>query len=68
LPVLLGISFNIAAASDIKEGVDAGLGTLVSTQWLAEHLDDPDLVILDCSVLITQDEDGSMRSLSGRGL
>lgn len=32
--------------------------TLVTTQWLSEHLDDPDLVVLDCTVSVTQGEDG----------
>lgn len=26
------------------------MGTLVSTEWLSRHLDDPDLVVLDCTV------------------
>ena len=42
------------------------MDTLVTTQWLSEHLDDPDLVVLDCTVLIEQNEDGSMQSVSGR--
>jgi thiosulfate/3-mercaptopyruvate sulfurtransferase len=41
-------------------------GTLVTTQWLAEHLEDPDLVVLDCTVRIEQDEQGGLRTLSGR--
>ena len=47
-------------------GVGVELGTLVTTEWLAEHLDDPDLVILDCTVLVTPGDDGSMQSSSGR--
>ena len=47
-------------------GVDAELGTLVTTGWLSEHLDDPDLVVLDCSVLVELDETGGMRTVSGR--
>lgn len=47
-------------------GVDAALGTLVTTEWLSQHLDDPDLVVLDCTVRIELDEDGAMRSVSGR--
>jgi thiosulfate/3-mercaptopyruvate sulfurtransferase len=46
-------------------GVDTGNGTLVSTEWLAENIDQPDLVILDCSVMITQADDGTMQSHSG---
>lgn len=65
--MVLGLSLNTAVAADDMEGVDAELGTLVTTQWLSEHLNDPDLVILDCSVLVTQGDDGSMQSISGRG-
>jgi thiosulfate/3-mercaptopyruvate sulfurtransferase len=32
--------------------------TLVTTEWLAEHLDDPDLVVLDCTVSVEQGENG----------
>ena len=64
--VLLGINLHAAAKPEISAGVDAELGTLVTTQWLSEHLDDPDLVVLDCSIVITQGEDGSMQSISGR--
>ncbi len=49
-----------------KIGVDAELGTLVTTEWLSQHLDDPDLVVLDCTVRIEQDENGGFRPVSGR--
>jgi thiosulfate/3-mercaptopyruvate sulfurtransferase len=42
------------------------LDTLVTTQWLSEHLDDPDLVVLDCTVLVEPDGSGGLRSVSGR--
>ena len=42
------------------------MDTLVTTEWLSEHLDDPDLVVLDCTVRIEQNEDGGMQSVSGR--
>ena len=41
------------------------MDTLVTTQWLSEHLDDPDLVVLDCSVRVEQSEDGGVEALSG---
>ncbi len=40
--------------------------SLVTPQWLSEHLDDPDLVVLDCTVLAEPDESGGFRSVSGR--
>ncbi len=54
------------AQSGAAVGVDAKLGTLVTAEWLALHLDDPDLVVLDCSVKVEMDENGGFRSVSGR--
>ena len=42
------------------------MDTLVSTEWLGEHLDDPDLVVLDCSVCTLQHDDGGFENISGR--
>ena len=39
------------------------MGTLVTTEWLSQHLDDPDLVILDCTVRMVPDESGGMKSV-----
>jgi thiosulfate/3-mercaptopyruvate sulfurtransferase len=41
------------------------MDTLVTTEWLSEHLSDPDLLVLDCSVHTEQNEQG-IRNLSGR--
>lgn len=38
---------------------------LVSTDWLAEHIDDPDLRILDCTLVMKPNEDGSYGFVSG---
>ena len=53
--------------SGTKTDQDAGeaMDSLVSTEWLAEHLNDSDLVVLDCTVRIVADENG-MRGVSGR--
>ena len=32
--------------------------TLVTAEWLGEHLDDPNLVVLDCTVSVQQGENG----------
>lgn len=40
--------------------------TLVNTEWLSVHLDDPDLVLLDCTVVTMPEEDGGFRNVSGR--
>lgn len=47
--------------------VNATMDTLVSAEWLSQHLDDPDLVVLDCTVVIERDGDGGFRSVSGKG-
>ena len=74
IPVLTALSLWLACivsttafANDdgFSPGVDVQFGSLVSTEWLAKNLDAPDLVILDCTVLVTQGEDGSMQNHSG---
>jgi thiosulfate/3-mercaptopyruvate sulfurtransferase len=42
------------------------MGTLVTTEWLSQHLDDADLVVLDCTVRMVPNEDGSVQSVSGQ--
>ena len=45
---------------------DEAMGTLVTTEWLSQHIDDPDLVVLDCTVSMVPDESGGMGAVSGR--
>ena len=42
------------------------MDTLVTTEWLSEHLDDPDLLVLDCSVCTLPQDDGGFKNISGR--
>lgn len=42
------------------------MDSLVTAEWLSEHLDDPDLVVLDCSVHFEPGEDGGFSIVSGR--
>ncbi|UCB54995.1 MAG: sulfurtransferase [Thiotrichales bacterium] len=42
------------------------MDTLITTEWLSLHLDDPDLVVLDCSVSTLSDEEHGLRNVSGR--
>ena len=42
------------------------MDTLVTTEWLSQHLDDPDLIVLDCTVRIEPVEGGGFRPVSGR--
>jgi thiosulfate/3-mercaptopyruvate sulfurtransferase len=39
---------------------------LVTTEWLQNHLEDPGLVILDCSVRVDMDDAGGFEMASGR--
>lgn len=58
-----------AGTADKAEPVasaDDEMGSLVSVDWLSEHLNDPDLVVLDCTVVVEQTEDGSFRQVNGR--
>lgn len=42
------------------------MDTLVSTEWLSQHLDDPDMVVLDCNVRTESNDDGSIQNISSR--
>jgi thiosulfate/3-mercaptopyruvate sulfurtransferase len=42
------------------------MDTLVTTDWLKQHLNDPDLVVLDCTVSVKPDDDGGFQIVSGR--
>ncbi len=45
---------------------DTTMDSLVTAEWLSAHLDDPDLVVLDCTVLVEPDGKGGFSSVSGR--
>ncbi len=42
------------------------MDSLVTTEWLSQHLDDPDLVVLDCTVYHVPEDDGGFHNVSGR--
>ena len=42
------------------------MDSLVTADWLSDHLDEPDLIILDCSVYQVQEEGGGFHNVSGR--
>lgn len=42
------------------------MDTLVTTGWLSQHLNDPDLVVLDCTVSVKPGGDDGFRIVSGR--
>lgn len=75
LPFISGCSSpqEPAASADVIEtdssqpvATERALDSLVTAEWLKAHLDDPDLVVLDCSVTVQIDEDGGFRTVNGR--
>jgi thiosulfate/3-mercaptopyruvate sulfurtransferase len=42
------------------------MDSLVSSEWLSRYLDEPDLVVLDCSVNQVPEEGGGFHNVSGR--
>lgn len=40
--------------------------TLVTADWLRQHIDDPDLVVLDATVIVEPDASGNLRAINGR--
>jgi len=67
---LLGALSLVAACSTMGQRAETGTGgapmdSLVTAEWLAGELDEPDLVVLDCTVLIEQTEDGHFGPTSG---
>ena len=45
---------------------DSNAQVLVTADWLAAHIDDPNLVVLDCTVLFGPGEDGQQTVSSGQ--
>ncbi len=52
--------------SNLTIDVDTTMDSLVTAEWLSEHIDDPDLVVLDCTVLVEMGENGGYRIVSGK--
>jgi len=47
-------------------GIDTSIDSLVTAEWLKQHLDDSELVVLDASVVIAFDDKGAVSISSGR--
>jgi len=70
-PLTLIVALGLIAAcskSDNQTNVaaDTTMDSLVTAEWLSEHLNDPDLVVLDCTVLVQPGKDGGFSIVSGR--
>ena len=74
-PLFIGLVVSLALAAcdrpvqqpgaDITDTMDT-MDTLVSAEWLSQHLDDSDLVVIDCTVIVQPNEDGTVQTISGR--
>ena len=71
LATLVATFFVLAACTapdepaDVADTIDTSMDSLVSAAWLREHIDDPDLVVIDATVLIEPDGSGNLLSKNG---
>jgi thiosulfate/3-mercaptopyruvate sulfurtransferase len=56
--VLIAALVLVTGCASSNSQPDATMDSLVTAEWLSQHLDDPDLVVLDCSVSVKPGEDG----------
>ena len=56
----------MAVCGGLSDQPDAKMDSLVTAEWLNQHLDDPNLVVLDCTVMMELLGDGSVRVVSGQ--
>ena len=66
IAILMTFAFSEIAISQPDSLARDTLKTLVSTEWLSKHLNDSDLIVLDCTVYMELDSSGGMRAVSGR--
>ena len=65
--VVLGLIAACSQPNDSTGGaVDTPMDSLVTAEWLSEHLNDTDLVVLECTVLVQPSEDGGFSVANGR--
>jgi thiosulfate/3-mercaptopyruvate sulfurtransferase len=64
--ILIGVLALITACASPESQTDLSIETLVTPEWLSQHLDDPDLVVLDATVRVEMDEGGGFRIVSGQ--
>jgi thiosulfate/3-mercaptopyruvate sulfurtransferase len=56
----------VAACASSGALPEAKMDTLVSAEWLNQHLNDPNLVLLDATVIVESDAAGNLQSVNGR--
>jgi len=70
-PLTLIVALGLIAACAKSDNptavsVDTTMDSLVTAEWLSDHINDPDLVVLDCTVLVEPTGDGDFRIVNGR--
>ena len=60
------VFINACSNSAHKKTPAVKMDSLVSTQWLSEHLNDQDLIVLDTTVIVKMDDKGKFSNISGR--
>ena len=60
------VFINACSNSTHKKTPAAKMDPLVSTQWLSEHLNDKNLIVLDTTVIVKMDDKGKFSNISGR--
>ena len=66
LLALISVLILTTACASTTPQTDLSIDSLVTTEWLSDHLNDPDLVVLDCTVSIEPKENGGFRPVNGR--
>jgi len=64
--VLLSASAHANEPAQQNSGAAQEMDTLVTADWLSQHLNDPDIVVIDCTVSIEPAEEGGIRTVNGR--
>ncbi|MDJ0657818.1 MAG: sulfurtransferase [Xanthomonadales bacterium] len=67
LAALAGLFLAACSTSETRAPEPAPMDSLVSVEWLHQHLNDPDLVVLDATVMVEQGDDGKFINYNGRG-
>ena len=65
LAILCGCSDTTSPQGNVDKPAPT-MDSLVSAEWLAEHIGDSDLVVIDTTVIVKPDDAGSFQSESGR--
>ncbi|MBT8108426.1 MAG: sulfurtransferase [Gammaproteobacteria bacterium] len=63
---ILGGCSDTTSPQEIVDEPAPTMDSLVTAEWLKEHIGDPDLIVIDASVIVKPDDAGSIQLESGR--